>query len=132
MLYVTYTTKQYRKGGKMCAPYKYLITNNGTSYLAFVKTSAFKRWLRERGLKLKKAGVRFASIEGNFKTAYVQELPNDGLKTVVLHNGDYVPCVIKNGTEYVYHKGYATAEDYSAENMAVRLENYRAMKEIYG
>ena len=107
-MYVFYTHKDQR--GKYCKPYKYLITTNGmTSYRAFVSIEAFKQYLRDRGLHLKKAGKQFAKIIGNYETKYTSpenfKKVKGGIETMVLNNGRYVPCKILDGIEYVYHTG---------------------------
>lgn len=134
MLSVTYTNKDKRSN--FCQPYKYLIQKNGAAYSAFVNTSAFKRWLRERGLKLVKCGKQYAKIEGDFIRQYASpadfERINGATETMVLSNGAYVPCKIKDGIEHVYHKGIYDKDDYKGDKMQERIEEYRRLRKIYG
>lgn len=134
MLTVFYTFKSKRGG--YCKPYKYLIQKNGTAYLAFEHTHAFKRWLRERGLKLVKSGKQYAFIKGEFTKQYTS--PDDfkkiegAIDTMVLNNGNYVPCKIKDGIEYVYHKGYIDNDYFDHNKIEQRIHEYRRLSKIYG
>lgn len=132
-LSVFYTYKYKRS--QFCAPYKYLIKRNGASYRAFVKTSSFKRWLRERNLTLKKAGKQYATIVGDYNRVY-KNLTGVATNTMVLRNGDYVPCLIETvdgiTTEYVHHTGICT-KNYNDENEnQQRLEHYRYWNRLLG
>lgn len=143
MMYVTYTTKDYRRSGRMCRPYKYLISKGGTPYIAFVHTHAFKRWLRERGLKLRKAGKRFAAIEGEYFTQYADltERLSDWRKetaqrTMRLSNGAYVPCLIERDEqgcviELVHHTGIADT-DFHPLAVQARLAEHQHYYKLFG
>jgi hypothetical protein len=131
---VSYTNKDQRS--KFCQPYKYLITGHGgTSKTAFIHTHAFKRWLRERGLNLVKSGKQGAKIIGDYSRVYCNhnkaEFNIKGLKTMVLSNGDYVPCIIKDGVEYVHHTGICTKK-WDQESTQERLNEHRKLQKRYG
>jgi len=133
MLRVYYTNRNDRH--KTCAPYRYLITNNATSYKAFVNIHAFKNWLRERSLKLVKCGKQGAMIEGEYLTRYIDHSlltpQKDDINTMRMHNGEYVPCVIRKEdghiVENVHHKGYRSVND---ERQSI--EEYNKLSKIYG
>lgn len=125
--HVTMTTKDQRTPGKMCRPYKFLILKGGSSFIAFEYGHSFRRWMRERGLKIGQRNGRHGEIIGDYKTVYkdLDASPIDGgIKTMTLHNGDYVTCVIKDGIEYVDHKGYYRQRQ--------DIEDYRRLQKIYG
>lgn len=141
-LWVSYTRKDRRGSQFMCRPYKYLITTHATSFKAFVSPIAFKRWLRERGLKLEYVGRGQARIVGHYYERYtdlsasLNATSKRGMRSMVMSNGRYVSCIISthdDGSKLVdiHHTGVADT-DYSPEATAARLADYRHYEKIYG
>jgi len=93
-LYVTVLHKPERIG----MGYRYLITDSATSQIAFRHKNSFKRWLKERGLKLKPAqrwsrGRRDFYIIGSYKDVSMMDVEAfdriNAPTTKVMDNGSY-------------------------------------------
>ena len=90
--------------------YRYLITNNATSEIAFRHKDSFKRWLRERNLKLEPAqhwgkGRRAFHIIGGYKTVSMMDVEAfdriNAPTTKVMDNGSYTLGKILQGSDCV-------------------------------
>lgn len=122
--------KRGRNGG---LPYKYLITERATSYTAFYTKTAFKRWIRERGLRLgKRMGWRgLYKIEGGFisrswlNEEYFSMMAIRFPKTRVMSNGDYTQGVITSE-----HGIFVV--NYLNPNCKREVYDYKESQAIYG
>ena len=82
--------KDRRTSGYMCKPYAFLIMHQAMSFSAFVTHSGFKRWLKERNLKL-----RGNDIIGTYKEVGIPDISGiEGKETRVLCNAEYRKAVI--------------------------------------
>lgn len=79
----------------MCRPYRYLIYLQGTSYQAFENKRAFKNWLYERNLGIKRLGRGYCQIIGSYYEVSHME-PYESVRAKLgeshnweLSNGDY-------------------------------------------
>lgn len=126
-LTVCVTGKTYRGSGKMCRPYTYLLTHNSCSFKAYVTFSAFKRFLKERNLKLK---GRY--IIGEYKQTRQADISKiKGLKTRVLNNGEYTPATITTNKKGVVTVHIECSGIYDPAKRQT-IDEYREFDKIYG
>lgn len=129
-LWVSVTNKDRRNSRYFCKPYRFLITTNATSYIAFTTWRGFKTWLRDNKLKLGARNPRGGrSIIGAVQYVFTPTLPDNAAHySHCLHNGDYVPCAYdyKQGLtiKYVTHTGIAGGRQ--------SLSEYRQKEAIFG
>lgn len=135
-LSVHLSRKDRRTSSYMVKPYAYMVMQRGAHYVAFVHWSSFRRWLKERNLKL-----QGNCIVGHFHIRHVNALlfhcalgERDGVvDTRVLDNGEYKPARITYD-----EKGVATVHvlyvPYTGEiqDIIEKLREYERYDKIYG
>jgi len=125
-LSVYLSAKTKRHSEVMCKPYAFLVYQGGmTSYAAFVSFSAFRRWLKERGLKIK--GNRILGVFEKRPTASLEGLK--GLHTRELCNGEYREAIIteENGIKIVNFHWTGVYDP----NTRQSIEDFRKFEKIH-
>lgn len=129
-LWVSITQPSRRTSSYYCKPYRFLITTNACSYIAFTTWRGLKTWLRDNNLKLGPRNPRGGrSIIGAVQYVFTPVLPGNAARySHCLHNGDYVPCAYeyRDGltVKHVTHTGLASNRQ--------SLNEYREKEAIYG
>lgn len=134
-LSVHLSRKDRRTSSYMVKPYAYMVMQRGAHYVAFVRWFGFRRWLKERNLKL-----QGNCIVGHFYIRHVNALlfygaleRDDVRDTYVLDNGEYKAARItydKNGiaTVHVLYVPY-TGE---RQDINEKLKEYETHDKKYG